>query len=246
MSVPDDRRTLAVVVPVLHDADALAALLTTPRNPRDQWVVVNGDPTDRSLDELRALHTDVRWIDSPPGRGAQLAAGVERVTAEWVVLLHADTRLPPGWRDEVTRAGQAASYEWGCFQLRLDTAAWQARLIERAVRARVALLRLPYGDQAMFFRRDALQALGGVPRVPLMEDVLLARRFSRTGPPHVATLAVTTSARRWERDGWLRRTARHLTLIVLYFCGVAPARLIQLDPGRRSHPGPPGGRMYLY
>jgi GT2 family glycosyltransferase len=121
----------------------------------------------------------------------------------------------------------------------------KARIIEIGVRARVALLGLPYGDQALFVRRDAFAALGGYADLPIMEDVDLVQRLRRTGRLHRSALAATTSARRWERDGWLRRTARHLTLILLYFCGVEPVRLIGLDPARRSHPEPPGGRMSL-
>ena len=113
------------------------------------------------------------------------------------------------------------------------------------MRARVALFGLPYGDQALFVRRDAFEALRGYADLPIMEDVDLVRRLRRKGRLHRSPLAATTSARRWERDGWVRRTARHLTLILLYFCGVAPARLIGLDPARRSHPEPPGGRMSL-
>ncbi len=179
----DARPSLAVIVPVWHDTAALAALLGAPRQAEDQWIVVNGDATDRSLDAVRQAHGDVCWLESEPGRGQQLAVGVARATADWIVLLHADTRLADGWRDEVTGVAAGALKEWGCFRLRLDTPAWQARLIEVGVRLRVWLFRLPYGDQAMFFRRVTLEALGGVPPVPLMEDVALARRFARIGAP---------------------------------------------------------------
>ncbi len=141
------------------------------------------------------------------------------------MFLHADTRLAAGWRGEVTREARDASYLWGCFRLRLDTPAWQARLIERAVRVRVRLFRLPYGDQAMFVRRETLEALGGVPRLPLMEDVALARCFARLGPPYRSALSAVTSARRWERDGWWRRSARNVWLLTQYVLGVPPERL---------------------
>ena len=54
----------------------------------------------------------------------------------------------------------------------------------------------------MFFRRATLEALGGIPAVPLMEDVILARRFARRGAPFRSAVPAVTSARRWERDGW--------------------------------------------
>ena len=234
---------ISLVVPVLHDTAAVAALLAeSPPGPRpawapqrgaptggclarDEWIVVNGDAADRSLDPVRASHPEVRWLDSGPGRGVQISTGAAAARGEWLLVLHADTRLPAGWRDEVTRAAASASYHWGCFRLRLDTSAWQARLIEGAVGWRVLLFRLPYGDQAMFFRRSMLEQLGGVPRVPLMEDVVLARRFGRRGPPYRSALPVTTSARRWERDGWWRRTGRNWWMLTRYLLGASPDRL---------------------
>ena len=212
-------------MPVLRDSSALAALLATPREPTDQWIIINGDALDRTIDPLRQSHGDVCWLDSSAGRGQQLARGLARATAEWVVVVHADTRLGEGWRAELTRAAATTSYDWGCFRLLLDSPAWQARVVEKAVRLRVWLFRLPYGDQAMFFRRETLERLGGIPAVPLMEDVILAGRFGRRGPPFRSAVAALSSARRWERDGWTRRTVTNLWLLTKYLMGVPPERL---------------------
>lgn len=226
MSVPPpDGPAVSIIVPVLHDSPALTVLLAQPRDSADEWIVVNGDASDRSLDGLRVRHSDVRWVESAPGRGRQLAAGAGIAAGDWLLFLHADTRLPAGWRAEVTRASRQASYQWGCFRLRIDSSAWQARLIEVAVRVRVRWFRLPYGDQAMFVRRETLASVGGVPPVPLMEDVILARRLARVGPPWRSALAAVTSARRWERDGWWRRTARNAWILTQYLLGVPPERL---------------------
>jgi GT2 family glycosyltransferase len=67
-----------------------------------------------------------------------------------------------------------------------------------------------------------------------MEDVDFVRRAHRAGSLFRSPLRIVTSARRWERDGWIQRTARHLALITLYFCGVSPSRLIRLDRARSS------------
>jgi hypothetical protein len=172
-------------------------------------------------------------------------AGAVSARGEWLVFLHADTRLPRGWTDAIGLASHDPGVNAGCFRFALDSTSTMARVIERGVRVRVALFGLPYGDQGIFVRRDAFEALGGYTELPIMEDVDLVRRLRRTGRLFRSALAATTSARRWERDGWLRRSARHLAMILLYFCGVAPARLIGLDPARRTHPEPPGRRMYL-
>ena len=109
----------------------------------------------------------------------------------------------------------------------------------------MALFGLPYGDQAIFVRRDVFEAIGGYADLPIMEDVDLVRRLqpARAPLPLAAAgddLGAALGARRLDRVG---RRATSL-LILLYFCGVPPARLIRLDPARRAHPDP-SGRAYV-
>ncbi|MCU1383925.1 MAG: putative glycosyltransferase [Acidobacteria bacterium] len=236
---------LSVIIPVYRDADALArTLAATDFTGVD--VVVSTTPDDDSLTPLRLAYPDVVWIDAPRGRARQMNAGAAAARGEWLVFLHADTQLPHEWRRAIATASEAGkTYAIGCFRFALDSASRFARLIELGVRVRVWLFRLPYGDQALFMRRELFADLGGYADLPMMEDVDLVRRARRRGRLFRSRLAAPTSARRWERDGWIRRTLRHLTLIVLYFCGVRPERLIRLDPARRAHPIPPGSRMSL-
>ena len=98
-------------------------------------------------------------------------------------------------------------------------------LLEDA-RLRVWLFGLPYGDQALFVRREVFAKLGGYHELPIMEDVDLVRRLRATGRLYAASEEAVTSARRWEEDGWMRRTGRHIRLILLYFAGVHPERLV--------------------
>jgi rSAM/selenodomain-associated transferase 2 len=235
---------VSVIIPVYRDADALARTLAETDFSGAELIVASVSDDD-TLAPLRLAHPRIVWIDAPRGRAAQMNAGAATAHGEWLVFLHADTRLPTGWQDAIGLASRDPRVNAGCFRFALDSTSTKARIIEIGVRARVALLGLPYGDQALFVRRDAFAALGGYVDLPIMEDVDLVQRLRRKGRLHRSALTATTSARRWERDGWLPRTARHLTLILLYGCGVPPARLARLDPARRSHPGPSRGRMYL-
>jgi rSAM/selenodomain-associated transferase 2 len=233
-----------VIIPVYRDADALARTLADTDFAGAELIVssVSGDAT---LAPLRLAYPGIVWVEAPRGRAAQMNAGAVSARGEWLVFLHADTRLPRGWTDAIRLASHDTGVNAGCFRFALDATSKMARAIEWGVRVRVALFGLPYGDQGIFVRRDAFEALGGYADLPIMEDVDLVRRLRGTGRLFRSALEATTSARRWERDGWLRRSARHLAMILLYFCGVAPARLIGLDPARRTHPEPPGRRMYL-
>jgi rSAM/selenodomain-associated transferase 2 len=238
-------KSVSVIIPVYRDTDALARMLAAT-DFAGVDLIVSATPDDESLMTLRVARPDIVWIDAPRGRARQMNAGAAVATGEWLIFLHADTQLPDGWRGAIDRAHEGGSrYAIGCFRFALDSSSRLARLIEAGVRVRTFLFRLPYGDQALFMRRELFDDLGGYADLPLMEDVDLVRRARRRGRLFRSDLAATTSARRWERDGWIRRTLRHLALTALYFCGVRPERLLRLDPARRAHPIPPGTRMSL-
>ena len=223
---------VSVVVPVLDDARAVARLLTscTP-HPQVQVLVVDGG-YDSALDDLAGERPDVQVLRSPPGRGRQMNAGAAAASGTWLLFLHADSTLPPGWLNELSRLG--ANVVGGWFRFALDDSAWQARWLERAVAWRVRWFRLPYGDQGIFVRRATFEALGGYPDIPLMEDVAFVRRLVRSGAVCEVPLPLVTSARRWRADGWLRRSARNLCLLSLYFAGVSPSHLANWYERRRS------------
>ena len=190
-------------------------------------VIVVSTELDRlSLATLRAARPDVVWMEAPRGRARQMNAGAAVAHGDWLLFLHADTRLAPAWRAAVEQANADPRIGLGCFRFALDSRSLAARLIETGVRLRVLLFRLPYGDQALFLRREQFAELGGYTDLPIMEDVDLVRRSRVTGRLYAASEEAVTSARRWEEDGWVRRTGRHLRLILLYFAGVHPERLV--------------------
>jgi rSAM/selenodomain-associated transferase 2 len=223
---------VTIVIPVLNDTPALTSLLPTlPVGPPVEVVVVDGGSgDDRGWDALRERHAAVEWIRSARGRGVQMNAGAKDARGRWLLFLHADTRLGAGWLDVLRRLDDDPSIIGGSFRFALDSTARWARWIERGVRLRVRLFDLPYGDQALFARREVFRELGGYTDLPLMEDVDFIRRLGRRGRLEHADVPALTSARRWERDGWVRRTVENTALILLFLAGWSPARL-----ARRYH-----------
>ena len=217
---------ISVVIPVFNDAEQLARTLSTCTF-EDVEVIVAATEADRdALASLRPSWPAVRWIESPRGRARQMNAGAAAASGRWLLFLHADTRLPPDWRDAIAAADGDPHVSIGCFRFALDSPSVAARIIEAGVRVRVRVASLPYGDQALFVRRADFLASGGYADLPIMEDVELVRRFTARGRLYRAQKPALTSARKWERDGWIARTATHLRLIVLYWAGVPPHLLI--------------------
>jgi rSAM/selenodomain-associated transferase 2/rSAM/selenodomain-associated transferase 1 len=217
---------VSIVIPVLNDTESLARLLpTVPSSSDVEVIVVNGGAPDSRLATLIDQVHHVSLLSSPPGRGRQMNVGARAARGRWLLFVHADTHLPSEWLGELQRADRGRSIVAGSFRFALDADAWQARFIERAVRWRVRWLDLAYGDQALFVRRDTFQAIGGFREWPLMEDVDLIRRLRQVGRLYHSRKSAVTSARRWQKDGWWRRSGENILLQLLYFAGVAPARL---------------------
>ena len=218
---------LGVVVPTLDSAARLGRCLDAlDRGDALVGDVVIADGGSRDATREIAVQYGARVIDAPSGRGAQLAAGATLVTAPWLLFLHADTWLAPGWAEaargfiadpgNVTRAA--------AFRFALDDDAPAARRLEAVVAWRSRALALPYGDQGLLMTRAFYDALGGFRPLPLMEDVDLVRRIGRARLALLDAAAVT-SAERYRRAGYLRRSARNLTCLGLYFAGL-PTRAI--------------------
>jgi rSAM/selenodomain-associated transferase 2/rSAM/selenodomain-associated transferase 1 len=217
---------VSVVIPVLDDTAALADLLPTlPVSPDVEIIVVNGGAPDSGLAGLARQYPHVSVLSSAAGRGRQMNLGALSARGRWLLFLHADTRLPPEFLNELQRADRDPAIAGGSFRFRLDSDAWQAKVIERAVRWRVRWLGLAYGDQGLFVRHGAFHGLGGYREWPLMEDVDLIRRLRRVGRLHHSPVPATTSARRWQHDGWWRRSIQNVVLQLLFFAGVSPARI---------------------
>ena len=221
---------LSVVIPTLNAAGTLAATLASLAEAKaarleHEIIVSDGGSTDGTV--AVALRAKARVIAGARGRGVQLATGAGASIGEWLMFLHADTRLASGWTGAVRGFCSADGGRAAHFRLVLDDAAPAARRIENLARWRCAALALPYGDQGLLVSRKTYNALGGFRPLPLMEDVDMARRLGRARLVALDHAAVT-SAERYRRDGWWARPLRNLTCLSLYFLGVPPALLARL------------------
>jgi len=214
---------LSVIIPVLYEQERINRLITHLRflDQAVEIIVADGDPdgsTIKCIEDEKVIS-----LTSSKGRGNQLAAAAAIVTRDVVLMLHADTLLPDNAFQSI-RAALIQGATWGAFRLGIDAPSLPYRIIERTVDLRCKLFTLPYGDQAIFVTNVALQKIGGIPAIPLMEDVELARRLHNSSFTLLAE-RVCTSPRRWQKDGLVRRTVRNVLLLSRYLIGTDPEKL---------------------
>jgi rSAM/selenodomain-associated transferase 2 len=217
---------IAVVIPVLGDAAELDALLAQLTAQQPEQVIVVSGSADAAVAAVCDRHA-CEYVEAVANRGAQLAAGARRANAPMLWFVHADAEAP---RDAlaVIAAAVREGAESGCFRFAFQgPTAWYKRLLAQLVALRISCGGMVYGDQGIFVRRDVYFELGGFAEWPLFEEVRLVRRLRARGTFRVLPRALAVATRRWERDGWLRRTLHNRWLALRFALGSRPEALAE-------------------
>jgi rSAM/selenodomain-associated transferase 2 len=223
---------ISVVIPTLNAETGLAAALTalvpaTVEGIVREVIVVDAGSTDRTAAIVE--QSGAQFLVRSGGRGYQLLAGARRARFPWLLFLHADTVLEQGWEREANafmdaveaRKRPAAA---AAFRFALDDVGARPRTLEQLVRLRSGLFKLPYGDQGLLISKALYDEIGGHNPQPLMEDLDIVRRLKSRRMVMLRSRAVT-SAQRYRRDGYVRRSLRNFACLILYFAGVRTGKI---------------------
>ena len=214
---------ISVVIPTLNSANGLPATLLSLMEGLDaglicEVVVSDGGSIDASCPIATAWGAEI--VIGEASRGVQLRRGVAVTRGAWVMVLHADTILQEGWAEQVKACMQKGPL---CFSLAFRAKGFAARWVAAWANLRSDLFGLPYGDQGLLLRRSDYERAGGYPDQPLMEDVALVRALKLK--IHRLPAYAFTRADKYQKQGWLRRGAKNLGLLLRYFLGANPEDL---------------------
>lgn len=217
---------ISVVIPVRDEASIIAeslGRLATWRERGHEVIMVDGHSSDASVALARPLCD--RIVETAPGRARQMNAGAAAAAGDVLLFLHIDTLLPSAAIAELEALACDEPACWGRFDVRLDAPARIYRLIETLMNWRSRWSGIATGDQAMFVSRALFDRCGAFPVIALMEDIAFSANLRRVARPRCLRSRVTTSARRWQRDGVVSTILKMWCLRAAFFCGISPEKL---------------------
>ena len=224
---------LSVIVPTLNEELVLPKTLSSIP-PGAEVIVADGRSSDRTCEAAARL--EARVVVGGPGRGAQMNRGAAHARGDTLLFLHADCVLDPDADEAIEEALSDERVVGGSFRLRIRPSGIGLALVSFGSNMRARLLKLPYGDQALFVRRAIFDALGGYRDIPIMEDVDLVKRLRKRGRLRHLDASVTTTPRHWAKLGPLLTTLLNWIAMVAYTLGAPPDRLASVY--HRLHQNP--------
>lgn len=218
---------ISIIIPALNEEKSIKALLQQLQIYRQQGhevIVVDAGSHDETVSISSSLADKV--ITSDVGRARQMNKGVAESKNDVLWFLHADTSISENVIETIQES--LNKYDWGRFNIKLSGSHLLFRIIEKMINVRSCFSGIATGDQGVFVKRKIFESIGGYPEIPLMEDVALSKKLKSISQPICIKEALTTSSRRWEKNGIIKTVLLMWYLRFLYWMGVNPNKLAKL------------------
>ena len=225
---------LSIIIPTLNSSKELPATFASLmpallEGVINEVIIVDGGSTDETLKIADECGAKIIKADQK-GRGPQLNRGAIEAKNQWMLFLHSDTEIEEGWHSEVTQfikeQESGASHQSAAFKLSLKDSGLAPALMTKIVDLRCALFSLPYGDQGLLISKTTYEDCGGYPPFPIMEDTDIIRRLKQ--PVKILKSRAFTSAERYQKEGYIKRSTRNLYCLAAYYRGLPPEKIYQI------------------
>ncbi len=226
---------LSIIIPTLNSAKELPATFASLmpallEGAISEVIIVDGGSTDDTLKMADESGANI-IVAETKGRGPQLSTGANAAKNEWMLFLHSDTELEDGWHLEVMKFiksedNKTVTPNAAAFKFSLKDKGLAPKILAKMVALRCALFSLPYGDQGLLISRQTYDACGGYPHFPIMEDTDIIRRLP--SPVKILQSRAFTSAEKYQKEGYLKRSTRNLYCLAAYYRGLPPEKIYQI------------------
>ncbi len=233
---------ISIVIPTLNEAAHIQRTLGSiasqalSENLKVELLIADGGSTDDTPERIMEFFETndtlpVRMFLSEKGRAKQMNCGAHFASGDALLFLHADTQLGENALLELANVLENPKVEFGYFAMRFDSENPIAEFY--ASLTNINSLLTHYGDSGIFVRRDFFERVGKFPEQDFLEDVEFLQRAARHCEPHLIERAsVMTSARRFEKNGYLWQMLSNIGIVGLYKLGASPDWLKQFYQGK--------------
>jgi len=191
---------ISIIIPTINEASNLPLLLSdlSSIQKEGEIIIVDSGSEDKTIDIANIYGAKV-FISKERNRGLQLDIGAKNSKGEWLIFLHADTRLTYDWLKKINSFLKGNKNSIYYFEFKINHKKTIYRVLEILVNFRSKFFKQPYGDQGLIIHRTTYFKNNGFRKIPLMEDVDFLRRLNKKKDLKQLNLPIFISSRKWER-----------------------------------------------
>ena len=191
---------ISIIIPTINEANNLPLLLADLSiiQKEGEILIIDSGSDDRTT-EIASIHGAKVYKSKERNRGLQLDIGAKKSIGEWLIFLHADTRLNDDWVGKIKSVLEGNKNHIYFFKFKINHKKVIYRVLEILVNFRSQYFKQPYGDQGLIIHREIYLKNNGFRKIPLMEDVDFFRRLNNKKDLKQLNLPIFTSSRKWTR-----------------------------------------------
>ena len=191
---------ISIIIPTINEANNLPLLLSdlSSIQKEGEIIIVDCGSEDKTIDIANIYGAKV-FISKERNRGLQLDIGAKNSKGEWLIFLHADTRLTHDWFKKINSFLEGNKNIIYYFEFKINHKKIIYRVLEILVNCRSRFFKQPYGDQGLIIHRTTYFKNNGFKKIPLMEDIDFIRRLNKKNYLKQLNLPIFISSRKWER-----------------------------------------------
>jgi len=192
--------TISIIIPTINEANNLPLLLSdlSSIQKEGEIIIVDCGSEDKTIDIANIYGAKV-YKSKERNRGLQLDMGAKNSKGDWLIFLHADTRLTHNWFRKINSVLKGDKNYIYYFKFKINHIKIIYRVLEIFVNFRSKYFKKPYGDQGLIIHRSIYLKNNGFRKIPLMEDVDFLMRLNNKKDLKQLNFPISTSARKWER-----------------------------------------------
>jgi len=214
---------ISIIIPTINEASNLPLLLSdlSSIQKEGEIIIVDSGSEDKTIDVANIYGAKV-FISKERNRGFQLDLGAKNSKGDWLIFLHADTRLTNDWFRKINSVLKGDKNYIYYFKFKVNHKKIIYRVLEILVNFRSQYFKQPYGDQGLIIHRTIYFKNNGFRNIPLMEDVEFLRRLNNKKNLKQLNLPIFTSSRKWEKTNIFLQALKNWTYRRRWLKGESP------------------------